>query len=1421
MPLLLVKTDRRYFLRSGKQASVPQPRPQEHTEATERPPRQRISTANSSLTDWYTADYRNEEEHGRRTIRATSLHSVPQPQQLRRRALSPGPPERQAPTATPLQIELSSGTTSQSASLQRRNSNPELVIASPSSSTSTQYTQIRANPLIFPRRQNRQITVNNLQSISAIPIPLPYQSIRSMNMAQAQPTPVSKSKLSRFTGTDKLPTVQSWTILFEIATKNITTDEDRLTELMSYLDSEGLEWFATEVAPSITTMTWNQCKALMTNRFSNSLISPNIAAQNRKLTRNDTVKSYYDEKIALLRQTGLNEKDMSAELTNGMPLQYKTVLLGALIKNTSEWLTIATQLEANFQQLVRRPEVRRQPGTHNYNMETQPSTSSQHQNRNKEPFRKSYAEKPNKPPFPCRFCKEQNKIEFHWHRDCPLRNKPDLEPDTKPEGRISNAIAKTTSKQYENYSAHTNAKKQFIQLKAKINGQDILAVMDTASNCHIMSSDIAKLLNLKPDRVDSNTISLARGQAKSIGRVEFPITLGWKTHTIEADVLRNFPYDLLLGINLGEHFPIVLHIATREAFLPQPRTCNSIESKPKKAVSEQEKLLSEFKDGFSEYNPKLGQISLEKHRIRLTDDIPVVQRPYRCSAADNTEINGQVKELLEQNMIRESKSQYFNPVTLAHKKDGTRRLCIDYRLLNAKTVTEAHPMPRVQDIIDKLHNAKVFSVLDIRWGYWHVQMHPDDIHKTAFVTNEGHFEWLVLPFGLKNAPFCFQRIIQNVLGELLNNGCFNFFDDIIVYSPDMESHLELLRKVFEKLRQHNVRLRKEKCQFFKPEVEYLGHMISENTVRPSKQHIQAVIKFPQPRTVKQLRRFLGLSGYLRQFIEGYSTKAEPLTSLLRKDAEYKWTEKQETAFQTLKTDITKEPVLQIFDPDLPVELFTDASKVGIGAILMQNKHPVSYYSRRLNVHESNYMSSELECLAVTESVEHYHVYLHGKPFTVISDHSALQWLYKIKRPVGRLYRWSVRLSMYDFKIIHRSGRNQTHVDALSRAPVNLYLSLDQIRKSQTDENMKPDNKQHISDGIIRVKRKGLSRIVVPKQLIPEVLYNCHEKQGHPGSTKCLQSIAKLYFWPNMERDIREHVRTCHPCQMVKLSPHQPYGHLKPLESPSEPLELIAIDTVVMGSSAKATKAKYIQVCIDHHSRYVWAFATAKNTTASTITVLTNIFKTLNDKPKRILTDNGTNYTSKEFKRFLKSHNIVHSLTTPYRPQTNGMNEKVNGTIVDKLRIAIQTNTTKKWSTLLPDVVKQYNSTVHSVTGFPPAYLMFGTTTDPNPVPLNEARALATERTRKFKEIKKTEFDSKHKDILFQIGDLVKKRIPANHPDKVKLSPKFTGPYKVIKRLPNDLTYQIQNLKNDEIIQAHVNQLESYYLRQDSLSTAGE
>jgi hypothetical protein len=430
----------------------------------------------------------------------------------------------------------------------------------------------------------------------------------------------------------------------------------------------------------------------------------------------------------------------------------------------------------------------------------------------------------------------------------------------------------------------------------------------------------------------------------------------------------------------------------------------------------------------------------------------------------------------------------------------------------------------------------------------------------------------------------------------------------------------------------------------------------------------------------------------------------------------------------------------------------------------------------------------------------------------------LQWLFNIKNPQSRLYRWSVRLSTYNFEVIHRKGKTHQHVDALSRAPIVLHITKEDIKTSQQNIDKQSLKNAIARNGIIYVKNKGINKIVIASDLKKQIIEEYHDKMGHPGINKTVKLISQFYWWKDSFNDIKNHINSCETCQLVKISRKPTLGHLKPLETPKQPMELIGMDTIVMGSAAHNTKAKYIQLVIDHHSRYVWAFATPTNTTQSSINILSTIFRTFGT-PKRLLTDNGTNYTSKQFKNFLAENKVIHSLTSPYHPQTNATCEKTNGTIVEKLRIAIKEKNHRKWSTLLPEVVNFFNNTPHDSTGFTPRFLMFGTRDSPEfseaeQITLEKAREIAVERTEKMKAKHKERYDKCHKNIEFNIGDLVKRKVPENHPSKNKITARNEGPFEILEK-KSPLTYIIGKLDNEKIInstQAHISQLQPFINR---------
>ena len=376
-------------------------------------------------------------------------------------------------------------------------------------------------------------------------------------------------------------------------------------------------------------------------------------------------------------------------------------------------------------------------------------------------------------------------------------------------------------------------------------------------------------------------------------------------------------------------------------------------------------------------------------------------------------------------MIQPSISPYSAPVTLVSKKDeGEKsRLVVDFRALNKITIVDSYPFPRIEDIIDKLHGSKIFTTLDISSGFWYVQMKSENVHKTAFSTQSGHHEFLVCPFGFRNSPAIFQRAIFRILEKnKLTKFAHNYLDDIMVHSRNFEEHLTHLRAVFQAMRREEVKFKLSKCHIAEQRVTYLGHDISENEIRPTKDHIIAIQNFPIPRNKKSLQQLLGKINFNRKFIPNASKNLNPLYELLKINKNFEWTDDCQKAFDQIKHILTTEPVLKIFNPQKSCSLLTDASKIGIGAVLKQESdedkqlHPVAYFSKKLLSYQQNYSISELECLAIVESLEYFHHYLYGTKFIVITDHQALKYLHKMKKPNSRLFKWALKLSQYDFTI---------------------------------------------------------------------------------------------------------------------------------------------------------------------------------------------------------------------------------------------------------------------------------------------------------------------------------------------------------------------------------------------------------------------
>lgn len=471
------------------------------------------------------------------------------------------------------------------------------------------------------------------------------------------------------------------------------------------------------------------------------------------------------------------------------------------------------------------------------------------------------------------------------------------------------------------------------------------------------------------------------------------------------------------------------------------------------------KILNSFDDLFYREGQQLTFTSKIKHRILTKHEEPQYTKLYRYPYRYKEEIDRQIEEMLQQGIIRPSSSPYSAPVWAIPKKEDASgaaklRVVLDYRKLNLVTIKDKFPIPNMDDILDKMGRAMYFTTLDLAKGFHQLEIHEDDIHKTAFSTNSGHYEWLRLPFGLCNAPATFQRLMNSVLAEFIGKILFVYLDDIIIFSTSLQEHLDSINKVFAKLREANLKIQLDKCEFMKRETEFLGHIITDKGVKTNPKKVEAVKNFPVPKTQTKIKGFLGLSGFYRKFIKDYAAIAKPLTNCLKKDQKINIHDKNFLkAFNKLKALLISDPILAYPDFEKKFLLTTDASNYAIGAVLSQKGHPICYASRTLNGAEINYPTLEKELLAIVWAVKYFRPYLYGNLFTVQTDHQPLQWLHNMKEPNNRVLRWKIKLSEYEYEIQYLPGKDNVVADALSRIEVNQLVDIE----SQPENNsLEPD-----------------------------------------------------------------------------------------------------------------------------------------------------------------------------------------------------------------------------------------------------------------------------------------------------------------------------------------------------------------------------
>ena len=787
---------------------------------------------------------------------------------------------------------------------------------------------------------------------------------------------------------------------------------------------------------------------------------------------------------------------------------------------------------------------------------------------------------------------------------------------------------------------------------------------------------------------------------------------------------------------------------------------------PSLNVHEKQNILStllRFSDVFEE---TLGHTNVVQHKIDTGNSRPIRQYPRRLPFAYREETSKQVAEMLDQGVIQASSSPWASPIVLVKKKDGTFRFCIDYRKLNEVTKKDAHPLPRIDDLLDALQGSQMFSTLDLRSGYWQVSVDPKDREKTAFVTPDGLWEFLRLPFGVSGGPATFQRAIEIVLSGLTFETCLCYFDDIIIPSCNLQQQCERLSLVLTRFREHNLKVKASKCCFGADQVLFLGHIVSSAGVHTDPKKIAAVSDLAAPKNVEQVRTFLGLAGYYRRFIPNFASLSAPLVALTKKASKFHWGAPEQNAFEVLQQLLCSAPVLSYPNFAQHFILQTDASDLGLGAVLTQKdglgqEHVISYASRSLSDREKRYSATEKEALAVVFATDHFRAYLLGRHFTLFTDHSALRWLHSVE-PKGRIGRWVMDLQEYDFAVFHRPGSTNGNADALSRLPLQeplLHLGestnegpstacsttitpraslqqsqladaqLSKIIELKSNKFPKPPffvwakdpilrvfwhcwDSLHIINGLL-VKTSSVEKgpipeysFVIPTSLIDSVLQgiHCTPFAGHLGMKRTLLRTKNRFFWPKMAVQIKDFVRNCPVCAQTKLNSTQGKAPLQPIEV-NEPFVFWAMD--YMGPLPETTRGnKHLLVVMDHFTKWCEVFPTQNQRASTVADILVNRVFSRFGPPTIIHSDQGRNFESNLMQEVCSLMGIHKSRTTAYHPQCDGQVERQNRTLQEMLAAFVSEHK-DDWDTWVSLAVYAYNTSCHESTGFSPYELVFG------------------------------------------------------------------------------------------------------------------
>ncbi|XP_064461755.1 uncharacterized protein K02A2.6-like [Ornithodoros turicata] len=849
-----------------------------------------------------------------------------------------------------------------------------------------------------------------------------------------------------------------------------------------------------------------------------------------------------------------------------------------------------------------------------------------------------------------------------------------------------------------------------------VDSKPVKVVIDTGTKHNLMPEKLfRRLYKNHKELFDTKMKFYAYGQEKPLqctGYFMSRITWNDKTEVHKIYVIKECG-EFLFGSKSSFELGILLKPSTVQAV-----KAHTVPTSESTRVQPIQKLVQDNENLFQ----GLGTIKNYHHVVTVDKTVaPVAQRLRRIPYALKEAVSQEIENMLELGIIEESKegSPWVSNILVVPKENTEEiRLCVDLREVNKCVIRQRHPVPTIDGLLGEMNGAKVFAKLDLKRGFWQVEIAPESRYLTTFITHHGCYQFRKVPFGLSSAPEAFQQAMDMILRGL--DGVVWYLDDIIVHGTNDDELTQRLKNVFARFQEYGVKLNKRKCLFGVPSVNILGHVVSKDGIKPDPQKIQAIVDAPQPKNVDELKSFLGTCNFVRKFVPGYAMLAEPLHNLTKKSVPWEWTETVDQAFEHLKLKLAEQPCLAFYDLEAETEVITDASPVGIGGILMQRQKdgsmkPIAYASRSLTDTERRYSQIEREALGCVWAIEHFHIYLWGRSFILTTDHKPLIYMLNSEKAVNlppRVRRLSWRLLPYSYKIQFIKGQENI-ADMLSRLPLpgmqgstyaEEYVSricstqseelkavtLQELQKASCDDKEIKIIQRVVITGkwpvqssseILHFKKLAdeLSvfenlllrgeRVVVPRKLRKRVLQVAHEV--HQGIVRTKQILRQRFYWTNMDSDVQELLRSCTACTLNQpLKADYPF---QTVELPPEPWTKLGMDLVgPIGSD-------FILTVIDYYSSFPEAFV-MRDTSSSSIKVRLRTLFSRMGYPSEIVTDNGRQFISHEMEEFFSCCGIKHIRCSPYYPQSNGKIERFHRYLKKQLSCATAEN--KDWKTAL-------------------------------------------------------------------------------------------------------------------------------------------